>query len=149
MFLKSSYIKHQSGKTFSTCFFRKKTNFFLPHYKCPYALRIKQKQKQTTWIMDLRIKAVPEMASPYRSVMSVLLNQRGRTGIPALTKDSFSRCNLRHPGKWETQKKTHMLSFLRIIKRVRMMFKILLNLTWHCERWSNRENRSWPALKKI
>ena len=48
---------------------------------------------------------------------------------PSLTKGSSSRCNLWHPGKLETQKETHMLSFLRIIKRVKMMFKILLNLT--------------------
>ena len=93
--LKIKLYQKQSGKTFSTCL-KKKKNFFLPHYKCSYVVRIKQKQKQTTWIMDLRIKAVPEMASPHRSVMSVLLNQHGRTGIPASTKDSFSRCNLRH-----------------------------------------------------
>lgn len=68
---------------------------------------------------------------------------------PSLTKGSSSRCNLRHPGKLETQKETHMLSFLRIIKRVKMMFKILLNLTRHCEHWSNRENPSRPALSKI
>lgn len=78
---------------------KKTKNFFSPHYKCSHPVRIKQKQRQTTWIMDLRINAVPEMVSPYRSVTSVLLNQRGRTGIPASNKGSSNRCNLKHPGK--------------------------------------------------
>ena len=84
------------------------------------------------------IQAVPEMRSPYKSVVTyVLLNQYGRTETPASTTGSLSWRTLMHLGKQETRKETHVLGFPRIIKRVKM---ILFNPIWHCEHWSNQAN---------
>lgn len=61
------------------------------------------------------IEAVPEMRSPYKSVVTyVLLNQNGRTQTPASTKGSLSWCTLMHSGKQETRKETQ--AFLESLK---------------------------------